>query len=65
MISMPVLETPRMLLRPAHPRMAGTVLAFARALGEYDATSMIAGYTPGKNGNDFHSRFGSSTCSRR
>ena len=45
--------------------LAGTVLAFARALGEYDATSMIAGYTPGKNGNDFHSRFGSSTCSRR
>ena len=28
--------------------MAGTVLAFARALGEYGATSMIAGYTPGK-----------------
>ena len=28
--------------------LAGTVLAFARALGEYDATSMIAGYTPGK-----------------
>lgn len=27
---------------------AGTVLAFARALGEYGATSMIAGYTPGK-----------------
>lgn len=27
--------------------MAGTVLAFARALGEYGATSMIAGYTPG------------------
>lgn len=26
---------------------AGTVLAFARALGEYGATSMIAGYTPG------------------
>ena len=45
--------------------LAGTVLVFARALGEYDATSMIAGYTPGKNGNDFHSRFGSSTCSRR
>ena len=30
MISMPVLETPRMLLRPAHPRMAGTVLEFYR-----------------------------------
>lgn len=28
--------------------MAGTVLAFARALGEYGATNMIAGYTPGK-----------------
>lgn len=27
---------------------AGTVLAFARALGEYGATSMIAGYIPGK-----------------
>ena len=27
--------------------MAGTVLAFARALGEYGATSMLAGYTPG------------------
>ena len=28
--------------------LAGTVLAFARALGEYGATSMIAGYTPGR-----------------
>lgn len=28
--------------------LAGTVLAFARALGEYGATSMVAGYTPGK-----------------
>lgn len=28
--------------------MAGIVLAFARALGEYGATSMIAGYTPGR-----------------
>ena len=28
--------------------LAGTVLAFARALGEYGATSMLAGYTPGK-----------------
>ena len=27
--------------------LAGMVLAFARALGEYGATSMIAGYTPG------------------
>lgn len=28
--------------------LAGTVLAFARALGEYGATSMLCGYTPGK-----------------
>lgn len=28
--------------------LAGTVLTFARALGEYGATSMIAGYIPGK-----------------
>ena len=28
--------------------LAGMVLSFARALGEYGATSMIAGYTPGK-----------------
>ncbi|MBQ4062027.1 MAG: molybdate ABC transporter permease subunit [Christensenellaceae bacterium] len=28
--------------------IAGTVLSFARALGEYGATSMIAGYTPGR-----------------
>ena len=28
--------------------LAGTVLAFARALGEYGATSMIAGYTPNR-----------------
>lgn len=28
--------------------LAGCVLAFARALGEYGATSMIAGYTPGR-----------------
>lgn len=27
---------------------AGTVLAFARALGEYGATSMLTGYIPGK-----------------
>ena len=27
--------------------LAGAVLSFARALGEYGATSMIAGYTPG------------------
>ena len=28
--------------------LAGTVLSFARALGEYGATSMIAGYPPGR-----------------
>ena len=28
--------------------LAGAVLAFARALGGYGATSMIAGYTPGR-----------------
>ncbi len=28
--------------------LAGTVLAFARALGEYGATCMVAGYTPGR-----------------
>ncbi len=28
--------------------MAGTVLSFARALGEYGATSMLCGYTPGR-----------------
>lgn len=28
--------------------LAGTVLAFARALGEYGATSMVSGYIPGK-----------------
>lgn len=28
--------------------LAGAVLSFARAIGEYGATSMIAGYTPGK-----------------
>ena len=28
--------------------IAGTVLSFARALGEYGATTMIAGYTPGR-----------------
>ena len=28
--------------------IAGTILAFARALGEYGATTMIAGYTPGR-----------------
>ena len=28
--------------------LAGTVLAFARTLGEYGATSMLCGYTPGR-----------------
>ena len=28
--------------------IAGTVLSFARALGEYGATSMVAGYTPSR-----------------
>ena len=28
--------------------IAGTVLSFARALGEYGATTMVAGYTPGR-----------------
>ena len=28
--------------------LAGTVLSFARALGEYGATNMICGYTPGR-----------------
>ncbi len=31
-----------------HGILAGTVLAFARALGEYGATSMVSGYIPGK-----------------
>lgn len=28
--------------------IAGTILSFARALGEYGATSMVSGYTPGR-----------------
>ena len=28
--------------------LAGSVLSFARAIGEYGATSMISGYTPGR-----------------
>lgn len=28
--------------------LAGTVLSFARALGEYGATAMVCGYTPGR-----------------
>ena len=35
----------------AAPGLAsGTVLAFARAIGEYGATSMLAGNIPGKTG---------------
>lgn len=30
--------------------VAGTILTFARALGEYGATSMLAGNIPGKTG---------------
>ena len=30
--------------------VSGTILAFARALGEYGATSMLAGNIPGKTG---------------
>ena len=37
----------RILLPMCRPNLiAGAVLSFARALGEYGATSMIAGYTP-------------------
>ena len=44
-----------LLLLPALPAAApgvasGTILAFARALGEYGATSMLAGNIPGKTG---------------
>ena len=28
--------------------LAGIVLSFARGLGEYGATSMVSGYTPGR-----------------
>jgi molybdate transport system permease protein len=30
--------------------LSGTILTFARALGEYGATSMLAGNIPGKTG---------------
>ena len=33
--------------------VAGTILTFARALGEYGATSMLAGNISGKDGNHF------------
>lgn len=41
----------KVLLPSARPGiLSGTILTFARALGEYGATSMIAGNIPGKTG---------------
>ena len=41
----------RVIMPAAGPGVAsGTILAFARALGEYGATSMLAGNIPGKTG---------------
>lgn len=41
----------RILLPVARPGLiAGSILCFARAMGEYGATSMIAGNIPGKTG---------------
>ena len=41
----------KVLLPSAKPGIvSGTVLTFARALGEYGATSMLAGNIPGKTG---------------
>ena len=41
----------RVILPAAKPGIAsGTILAFSRALGEYGATSMLAGNIPGKTG---------------
>ena len=41
----------RVIMPAAGPGIAsGTILAFARALGEYGATSMLAGNIPGKTG---------------
>lgn len=41
----------RVVMPSAGPGVAaGTILAFARALGEYGATSMLAGNIPGKTG---------------
>lgn len=41
----------RVVVPSAGPGIAsGTVLTFARALGEYGATSMLAGNIPGKTG---------------
>jgi molybdate transport system permease protein len=41
----------RVIMPAAGPGVvSGTILAFARALGEYGATSMLAGNIPGKTG---------------
>ena len=41
----------KVVIPTAGPGIAsGTILTFARALGEYGATSMLAGYIPGKTG---------------
>ena len=41
----------KIVLPTAGPGIAsGTILTFARALGEYGATSMLAGNIPGKTG---------------
>lgn len=41
----------KVVLPSAGPGIAsGTILTFARALGEYGATSMLAGNIPGKTG---------------
>ena len=41
----------RVIMTAASPGIvSGTILAFARALGEYGATSMLAGNIPGKTG---------------
>ena len=48
-ISTDVPECKRVIMPAAGPGVAsGTILAFARALGEYGATSMLAGNIPGK-----------------
>lgn len=44
----------KVVIPSAGPGIAsGTILNFARALGEYGATSMLAGNIPGKTGTDF------------
>lgn len=44
----------KVVIPSAGPGIAsGTILTFARALGEYGATSMLAGNIPGKTGTDF------------